>query len=61
MLGFLIDYLGPLAMVVGLSVFKELYDDIQRHKRDRQLNEYHYGLVTSNGMSQVTSGDIKVG
>ena len=26
--GFLIDYLGPLALVVAISLLKELYDDI---------------------------------
>jgi len=26
--GYMIDYLGPLALVVSLSVLKELYDDI---------------------------------
>lgn len=46
----MIDYLGPLALVVSLSVLKELYDDIQRHNRDRQINNYKYNQVTSDGV-----------
>lgn len=30
----MINYVGPLSLVVMLSVFKEAYDDIQRHRRD---------------------------
>lgn len=43
--GFLIDYLGPLLLVLTLSLLKELYDDYQRHKRDRAINNYTYEVV----------------
>ncbi|CAD8071221.1 unnamed protein product [Paramecium sonneborni] len=59
--GFLIDYLGPLALVVAISLLKELYDDIQRHMRDHQINNYEYGLITRNGIEKISSGNIKVG
>ncbi|CAD8189038.1 unnamed protein product [Paramecium pentaurelia] len=59
--GFLIDYLGPLALVVAISLLKELYDDIQRHMRDHQINNYEYGLITRNGIQKISSGKIKVG
>jgi phospholipid-translocating ATPase len=46
----MIDYLGPLALVVALSVLKEFYDDLQRHKRDKQINNYKYSVVTRTGV-----------
>lgn len=30
-LGFLINYVGPLTLVVFLSICKEAYDDLLRH------------------------------
>jgi hypothetical protein len=29
--GFLIDYAGPLALVLSVSLVKEFYDDFKRH------------------------------
>jgi len=34
----MINYVGPLILVISISFFKELYDDILRHKRDQQIN-----------------------
>ncbi|KAM3127182.1 hypothetical protein pb186bvf_020701 [Paramecium bursaria] len=59
--GFLIGYLGPLALVVLLSVLKELYDDIKRHRRDQQINACLYKRLTQNGLVDVTSGELSVG
>lgn len=59
--GFLLDYLGPLMLVVSLSVLKELYDDIQRHKRDREINNFEYKRFSVNDEKMVESGGLKVG
>lgn len=60
--GFLIGYLGPLVMVVMLSVLKELYDDIKRHNRDRQLNKCKYQQLLSGGtLIGVSGGELRVG
>lgn len=42
LLGFIINYVGPLTLVISISILKELYDDILRHKRDQQLNNELY-------------------
>lgn len=55
----MIDYLGPLILVVSLSLLKELYDDIKRHSRDRAINAYEYKLFPSG--RNIKSGDLKVG
>lgn len=36
----MLDYVAPLAIVLVMSMMKELYDDIKRHNRDRALNNY---------------------
>ncbi|CAD8047447.1 unnamed protein product [Paramecium sonneborni] len=59
--GFLIGYLGPLALVVTLSVLKELYDDIKRHKRDRQINSTIYKRFLNGQWQDITSGQLQVG
>jgi phospholipid-translocating ATPase len=53
--------LGPLALVVVLSILKELYDDILRHRRDREINGYQYGVLTPAGFEPTRSGDLMVG
>ena len=36
--GFLFSYLSPLVIVVGVSMIKELYDDINRRIQDKKTN-----------------------
>ncbi|CAD8137568.1 unnamed protein product [Paramecium pentaurelia] len=59
--GFLIGYLGPLALVVTLSILKELYDDIKRHKRDRQINSTIYKRYLNGQWEDITSGQLQIG
>lgn len=40
--GFLFSYLSPLAIVVGVSMLKELYDDINRRIQDKRTNAEEY-------------------
>lgn len=49
--GFLANYIGPLSLVLTLSLLKEAYDDLLRHARDKQLNNQEYMVLTRNGVS----------
>jgi len=40
--GFLFTYIGPLALVLFLTMLKEGYDDFQRYKRDKEANSSIY-------------------
>ena len=42
-------------------MLKEMYDDIQRHKRDRELNCYVHKRATANGIVDIMSGEIRAG
>ena len=37
-LGFLFTYIAPLAFVLFITLLKEAWDDIQRYRRDKDLN-----------------------
>ncbi len=41
-LGYLITYVGPLALVLVLTMAKEAYDDYERYRRDKQANSAQY-------------------
>ena len=66
--GFLFSYLSPLVIVVGVSMIKELYDDINRRIQDKRTNaeEYRVHRVPTRGLETtfttvIQSKDIKVG
>ncbi|CAK83243.1 unnamed protein product (macronuclear) [Paramecium tetraurelia] len=59
--GFIINYVGPLSIVVCLSMCKEAYDDILRHSRDRQINNQLYQILTIEGLMNKKSGNLQVG
>ena len=59
--GFLFTYVAPLAIVLGITICKEAYDDYQRYLRDRELNETLVDKVTFNGLIKIKSADIKAG
>ena len=50
-----------MLLVVGISTLKELYDDIKRHKRDKELNDYKYKICDPTGEIEVESGGLRVG
>jgi phospholipid-translocating ATPase len=43
--GFLFTYVAPLILVLGFTLLKEAYDDLNRKKRDRETNNQAYTLV----------------
>jgi len=62
--GFLFTYIGPLALVLFLTMLKEGYDDFQRYKRDKEANSSIYQVLKPNKVriqkpsSQLLVGDI---
>lgn len=40
--GFLFTYVAPLVFVLLITILKELFDDIQRMRKDRELNNKKY-------------------
>ena len=41
-IGFLITYIAPLAFVLCITLAKEAFDDFQRKRKDRELNNKKY-------------------
>lgn len=48
--GFAFTYVAPLVFVLMMTMLKELYDEIKRFKRDKEVNETKYSKVTTNGL-----------
>lgn len=59
--GYLVQYIGPLLFVLTITISKEAYDDFKRFIRDREVNSQIYKKVTPNGLSDVPSSDLHVG
>ena len=59
--GFLFTYVAPLAIVLGITICKEGYDDYQRYLRDKELNESLFNKVTYNGLVKIKAEEIKTG
>ena len=60
-IGFLITYIGPIILVAGLSLIKELWDEIKRKLKDKKLNKEIYIKITDNGQKEIFSENLKVG
>lgn len=59
--GFLFTYVAPLAFVMGITLLKELFDDLKRMKRDYEANSQKYEKLTPTGTEIIPSSSIKVG
>ena len=59
--GFLVTYVFPLCFVLSVSFIKEMFDEFNRWRRDRELNMQKYTLVTPYGKTQIASKDLRVG
>ena len=60
--GFLFTYIAPLAFVLFITLLKEAWDDLQRYRRDKDLNDKAHERLGSNGQYiTVTSANLKVG
>lgn len=60
-IGFLVTYIMPLCFVLAISFLKEMFDEYNRWKRDRELNYQKYTLITEFGPTQINSKDLRVG
>ena len=58
-IGYLSSYVVPLAFVLTVTMTKEALDDIQRRRRDREMNNEMYEVINSS--KPVPSKDLKVG
>ena len=50
--GLLITYVAPLVFVLFVTMTKEAYDDIQRYRRDQELNLRKYEKVITSGTKE---------
>mmetsp|Transcript_30797 Transcript_30797/g.28031 ORF Transcript_30797/g.28031 Transcript_30797/m.28031 type:complete len:87 (-) Transcript_30797:2742-3002(-) len=49
--GFFFTYVGPLAFVLLVTLFKEAYDDFKRYKRDKEANSAQYKVFKPDGVT----------
>ena len=61
--GFLISYLIPLLVILTIRFFEEIYDEINRYKRDRKINLEKYEIYNSQTKKfcQKRSQDVREG
>ena len=64
--GFMFTYVAPLVFVLMVTMFKEGFDDFQRYRRDKELNNTEYAVLQrqaggSGSIVPIKSADIKVG
>ena len=59
--GFLFTYISPLALVLFITMSKELYDDLARYLRDKEVNQKTYTQLTRSGSIHIPASQIKVG
>jgi len=56
-----VSYVGPLSLVLILTMLKEANDDFERYKRDKEANSTKYTKITGSHREQVSSSKLKVG
>lgn len=65
--GFLFTYIAPLAFVLVVTMIKEGWDDFNRYRRDKELNNTEYAVLErqkEDGLCSIVpiaSKDINVG
>ena len=59
--GFIITYFGPIVVVLGLSLMKELWDHYKTIQKDNECNNEKFTKLTIEGEEQIRSRDVKVG
>ena len=63
-IGFLITYLAPLMFVLFITMLKEAYDDFQRFRRDKEMNNKKHQILSTrspDGYKTISSQQLKVG
>lgn len=60
--GPIFTYWAPLGFVLGVTLIREVIDDLLRYKRDKAVNSQFYTKLTlTNGAEAIPSAQIKVG
>ena len=59
--GLAFTYYLPLCFIVLVSVGRELYDELNRARRDKSVNSGKYNIIGPYGLVPTKSEDIKVG
>lgn len=47
--------------VLFITMCKEAFDDLQRHRRDKEMNLKKHEVLSNNGFRKTNSMDLKVG
>ena len=65
--GFLISFVAPLVFVLAVTMVKEFYDDLQRYKKDTQINDAPFftlnlkgGVIKKTKSQRIRVGDLVV-
>jgi len=48
-------------VVLSITILKEAWDDFQRYRRDKEMNNKKHEKLTRNGIKMTTSAKMKVG
>lgn len=59
--GFMIAYFGPLVIVLGLSLLKEIWDEFKIYFKDQEVNREKFIKVVNGKERAITSAQIRVG
>ena len=60
--GFMFTYIAPLVFVLTITLAKEAWDDIQRYRKDKELNSKMFEYLKKDGTwSMKSSAYLKVG
>lgn len=60
--GFLFTYVSPLVFVLTITLIKEAADDMQRCRKDREINNAKYEYLKRDGTWHMkTAASIQVG
>lgn len=59
--GLIVTYVGPLGLVLFLSLSKEVADEFQRWRKDKMYNSEKFTRLSKRGARFVSSADIRVG
>ena len=61
-MGLLFTYVAPLVFVLAITIIKEAFDDFQRMRKDKDLNEKKYEKLKKDGsFKKISAANIKVG
>ena len=47
--------------VLFITMMKEAFDDFSRYRRDKEMNQTKFEVLTNNGYKWTNSAEIKVG